>query len=59
VTPGRQSKDALVEGLTARALELQGTFDPQNITNTLWAFVTLGQQPDDALVAGLTARPLE
>ena len=49
----------ILGALEARALEVQGDFNPQNIANTLWAFATLGKQPDDRLVVGLTARAVE
>ena len=46
-------------GLAVRLLEVQVAFNPQQITNTLWAFATLGRQPKDVLVAGLMTRALE
>jgi len=42
-----------------QALAVQGDFKPQEIANTVCAFVTLALQPSEVLLAGLTARAVQ
>ena len=36
---------SLVPELERRAEALAGTFDTQNVANTLWAYATMGREP--------------
>jgi len=46
----------LLRALEARALEVLGTFNPQDIANTLWSFATLGLKPSEELMARIMTR---
>jgi len=40
-------------------LSLAGTFNAQELANTLWAYATMGQEPDHFHVLILSCRPLD
>ena len=42
--------------LEGRAESLAGTFNTQNVANTLWAYATMGREPGEDLMRGLEGR---
>jgi len=49
----RPSDPALVQKLEGRAEALAGTFNVQNVANTLWAYATMGREPGAGVMRGL------
>jgi hypothetical protein len=43
-------------GLEGRAEALAGTFNAQNVANTLWAYATMGREPGAGVMRGLEGR---
>ena len=46
----------LVPELEGRAEALAGTFNAQNVANTLWAYATMGREPGAGVMKGLEGR---
>jgi len=57
-TRRRQPCEDVLCALEAWALVVRDDFNPQDISNMLWAFATLGLQPSKALLAGLTEQAM-
>eukprot|EP00802_Teleaulax_amphioxeia_P016477 Tamp_16597.p1 GENE.Tamp_16597~~Tamp_16597.p1 ORF type:complete len:359 (+),score=84.46 Tamp_16597:27-1079(+) len=53
---GREPGKELVKALEERAEELAGSFQAQNMSNTLWAYATMGRVPGAGLLRRLEER---
>jgi hypothetical protein len=45
-----------MRGLEGRAEALAGTFNAQEVANTLWAYATMGREPGAGVMRGLEGR---
>ena len=52
----REPGAAVMTGLEGRADALAGTFNAQEVANTLWAYATMGREPGAAVMRVLDGR---
>jgi hypothetical protein len=53
---GQEPGAGLMSGLEGRAEALAGTFNAQDVANTLWAYATMGREPGAGLMRELEGR---